>query len=134
MDELDVLQEMNALDALARNDRLRMVVGAIIACIIAALSTLPVSGTTRYSPSFVWCSVPIAGVFSLVSFSSCERRMDSVCGAILFGLVHWAAFSMGLRLVSGYQTWWIGPVVGFALGASGGMAVGSLFGAFRRVI
>ena len=54
--------------------------------------------------------------------------MESVCGAVLFGLVYGAAFSMGLQLLLGYQTWWIGPVVGFALGASGGMAVGSFFG------
>lgn len=129
-----VLQEMNALDALARKDRHRKVICAIIACFIVALSTLIVEGATEDRSPFVWCSVPIAGVFSLVSYSTCERRMESICGAFLFGLVHCAAFSMGYRLVLGYHTGWIGPLVGIAVGASGGMAVGSIFGAFRRII
>ncbi len=111
--------EMKALETLARKDRKRKAVAAVLGSSIAALSTFFVVEATRTSSATIWSSVPIAAAFSLLSYSSCKRRIEDIGGSFLCGLVHLAAFLMGLRLILGYQTWWIGPIVGFDRGKWG---------------
>lgn len=125
---------MNALDALARKDRNRKVIVGTIACIFAALCAFNVVENTRTNSSIIWCSVPMAVVSSLASYSSCDKRMESICGAFLFALILYATVIMGSRLVYGYETWWIGPTIGLSLGVITGMSTGSFFGAFWRAI